>query len=104
MELARARSPFLDYEIQVLRIGEDAIVGLPGEPFVELGLAIKLASPARRTLIAHCTSQYVGYIPSAEALKRGGHEASTRYWEKLVPEAFEMISDAAIETLQAVFR
>jgi hypothetical protein len=104
VELARARSPFLDYEIQVLRIGEDAIVGLPGEPFVELGLAIKLASPARRTLIAHCTSQYVGYIPSAEALKRGGHEASTRYWAKLVPEAFEMIRDAAIETLQAVFR
>jgi len=102
VHLMRQRSPMLDYEIQVLRIGDLAVVGLPGEPFVELGLAIKLASPTLPTWIAHCTSQYVGYIPMPDALARGGHEAETRYWAKLVPEAFDMIRDEAITLLREV--
>ncbi len=100
VHLQRRRDPNLEYEVQVLRIGDTAIVGLPGEPFVELGLAIKLASPFAQTFIAHCTSHYVGYIPFAEALARGGHEADTRYWAKLVPEAFEMIREQAVELLR----
>jgi len=95
VHLQRQRGAALDYEIQVLRIGDVAIVGLPGEPFVELGLAIKLASPLATTFIAHCTSHYVGYIPTAAGLARGGHESVTRYWAKLVPEAFEMIREEA---------
>jgi hypothetical protein len=95
VHLQRQRDPKMDYEIQVLRIGDTTIVGLPGEPFVELGLSIKMASPFRPTFIAHCTSHYTGYIPTAEALERGGHEANTRYWAKLVPEAFEMIREEA---------
>ncbi len=103
VHLMRQRSPMLDYEIQILRIGDVAIVGLPGEPFVELGLAIKLASPTVPTWIAHCTTQYVGYIPPAAALARGGHEADTRYWAKLAPQAFDMIRDAATDLLAEVF-
>ena len=103
VHLMRRRSPMLDYEIQVLRIGDVALVGLPGEPFVELGLAIKMASPTLPTWIAHCTSHYVGYIPVPEALARGGHEAHTRYWAKLVPEAFGMIRDRATALLGEVF-
>jgi neutral ceramidase len=99
----RERSPTLDYEVQVLRVGETAVVGLPGEPFVELGLAIKLASPTYPTYIAHCTSHYVGYIPTPEALTRGGHEVNTRYWAKLVPEAFDLILATATETLEQLF-
>jgi len=99
VHLQRRRSLNLAYEIQVLRIGDAAIVGLPGEPFAELGLAIKMASPFRPTFIAHCTSHYVGYIPTPEALRRGGHEAVTRYWAKLVPEAFGMIRDEATRLL-----
>jgi hypothetical protein len=102
VHLMLQRGPNLDYEVQVLRIGDAAIVGLPGEPFAELGLAIKMASPFAHTYIAHCTSQYVGYIPFADALKRGGHEASTRFWAKLAPEAFEMIVEGATEELRRV--
>ncbi|MFO7946521.1 MAG: hypothetical protein R6V19_06895, partial [Armatimonadota bacterium] len=100
--LQRQRSPELEYEIQALRIGDTAIVGLPGEPFAELGLAIKMASPAYPTFIAHCTSEYVGYIPKADALQRGGHEAKTRYWAKLVPEAFDTIRDHATALLNDI--
>ena len=103
VDLFRQRTETLDYEIQVIRIGDAAFVGLPGEPFVELGLAVKLASPAQHTYIAHCTSHYVGYIPTRDALQRGGHEVNTRYWAKLVPDAGEMIVAAATDTLRQVF-
>lgn len=99
VQLQRQRDPNLSYEIQVLRIGDLAVVGLPGEPFVELGLAIKMASPFYPTFIAHCTSHYTGYIPTAEGLQRGGHESVTRYWAKLVPEAFDMIREEAVRLL-----
>jgi hypothetical protein len=66
---------------------------------VELGLQIKMTSPFQPTFIAHCTSHYTGYIPTAEALSRGGHEAVTRYWAKLVPDAFEMIREEATAIL-----
>ena len=46
------RGPALDAEIQVLRLNRDvAIVLLPGEVFVELGLAIKRGSPFEHTLV-----------------------------------------------------
>jgi hypothetical protein len=94
------RKPDFDYEIQVFRIGNVGYVSLPGEPFVEGGLRIKMASPTYPTYIVHCTNQYVGYIPTAEAFKRGGHEVR---WSILVPEALDMIVDAAIELLNDIF-
>ena len=103
VQLARERDPDLDYEIQVLRIGDIAIVGLPGEPFVEGQLQIKLNSPTYPTYIAHCTSHYVGYIPTRDALQRGGHEVNTRYWAKLIPEALDMVVEAAGEELRELF-
>ncbi len=103
VELCRQRQGAMDYEVQALRIGDTAIVGLPGEPFVEGQLRIKMASPARFTYVAHCTTQYVGYIPTAEALTRGGHEVNTSYWAKLVPEALDTIVEVAGELLTDLF-
>lgn len=103
VHLARRRGPAMDYEIQVLRLGDAAIVGLPGEPFVEGQLALKIASPTYPTYVAHCTSHYVGYIPTREALTRGGHEVNTRYWAKLTPEALELIVAEATGLLREVF-
>ena len=53
----------VNYEIQVFRIGRTAIVGLPGEPFVEGQLRIKMISPAYKTYVAHCCNAYGGYLP-----------------------------------------
>ena len=103
VHLARQREPELDYEIQVFRVGNTAFVALPGEPFVEGGLRIKLASPAYPTYIVHNTSQYVGYIPTKEAFRRGGHEVRTSYWAKLVPDALDMIVDTATTLLTKLF-
>jgi hypothetical protein len=103
VHLCKEREPVMNYEVQVLRIGDTAIVGLPGEPFVEGQLRIKMASPARQTYIAHAVTQYVGYIPTKEAFTRGGHEVNTTHWSKLVPEALDMIVDGATQCLSKVF-
>ncbi|NPV48124.1 MAG: hypothetical protein HPY69_14310 [Armatimonadetes bacterium] len=102
VHLQQQRERKLSYEVQALRLGSAAIVGLPGEPFVEGQLAIKLGSPAYPTYVAHAATQYVGYIPTAAALQRGGHEVNTRYWAKLRPEALDMVVDGALGLLREV--
>ena len=99
----RQRSPKYEYEIQIFRIGDVALVGLPGEPFVEGGLRIKLASPTFPTYIIHDINHYVGYIPTKEALPRGGHETATGNWSRLVPEALDVIVESATELLRDMF-
>jgi hypothetical protein len=103
VHLMRKRHPELPYEIQVLRVGDTALVGLPGEPFVEGQLRIKIGSPTYPTYVAHCTSQYVGYLPIKEAFARGGHEVDTSYWSKLTPDALDMVVESAVSLLKEVF-
>jgi len=103
VHLLREREGDLDYEIQVFRVGDTAFVGLPGEPFVEGGLRIKLASPTYPTYIVHDVNQYVGYLPIKAAFERGGHEVGPTYWAKLVPEALDRIVETATEVLNELF-
>ena len=77
------KEPFFDFEIQVFRIGELAIVGWPGEPFVEAQLELKLCSPAKQTFMAHEANYEAGYQPTTAALKRGGYETRTCNCSKL---------------------
>ena len=97
--LQQQREGDIDYEIQVLRVGKVAFVGLPGEPFVEGGLRIKEASPFYPTYIVHCVTQYVGYLPVREAFARGGHEVDYAYWAKVEPGCLETVVQNAITLL-----
>ena len=105
IEHCRRRMPEFLYEVQAIRVGDAAFVGLPGEPFVEGQLALKVRSPAATTFVAHCTSQYVGYVPARDAYARGGHEANAlcTYWAKLAPGALETVVDNAVELLHEMF-
>ena len=61
--------------IQVIRLGEAAIVALPGEVFVETGMNIKTASDATPTFIVSLANGYIGYICTDKALtEEGGYE------------------------------
>jgi hypothetical protein len=100
VELMRRRNPDLSYEIQVFRVGDTSFVGLPGEPFVEGQLAVKIGSPTYYTFVAHATTQYVGYIPTREAHQRGGHEVDFSYWAKLYPEALNHIVENTLDLLK----
>ena len=65
----------LDVEVQAIAVGEElAIVALPGEIFVELGLSLKNASPFKRTFIAGTCQWSIGYIPNRSAYSEGLYE------------------------------
>jgi hypothetical protein len=57
-----------EVEVQVVALGDRyAWVSLPGEIFVELGLAIKQDSPFEHTIVAELANGIIGYIPSRRA-------------------------------------
>jgi hypothetical protein len=65
----------LPMEVQAFRLDDDTIlVGLPGEVFVELGLAIKQASPFRNTLVVELCNNDIGYVPTKKAFGEGSYE------------------------------
>ena len=84
-------------------ISATALASVPGEPFVEEQLRIKLASPAAFTFTAHMSSAYVGYIPTVQAFAHGGYETRTSIGSKLAPEALGMIGDTVIGMLNDAF-
>jgi len=99
----RKQNPHFDYEVQAFRIGDFALIALMGEPFVEGQLRLKVESPAARTFVAHMSHGYVGYVPTPQAIERGGYETWTSNGSKLVPEALDMIVDGSVETLRGLF-
>ena len=105
VELCRQRDGAFSYEIQAFRIGDLCIVGLPGEPFVEGQLALKVNSAAPYLFPAHLTTHYVGYLPTREAYPRGGHEANedVTYWAKLAPGCLETVIERARSLVQCLF-
>ena len=91
-----------EVEVMTIRLGDVALVGLPGENFCETGLAIKRRSPAAHTFVAGLCGDAIGYLPTREAFDQGGYETtvgSTLYQ----PGAAERLADAAVEQLRQLF-
>jgi hypothetical protein len=81
MALARARAyggkAEAPVDVQVLRIGPIVLAGVEGEPFAEIGLAIKEASPFTHTWFGGYVGGWAGYIPTPEAYPLLGYEVET---------------------------
>ncbi|MCL4204195.1 MAG: neutral/alkaline non-lysosomal ceramidase N-terminal domain-containing protein [Pirellulaceae bacterium] len=89
-------------DVTVIAVGDElAIVYLPGEPFVELGLAIKQASPFRTTLIVElANSVEMIYLPTRVAYAGGSYEVTNSMvqpgsGERLAETAVRLLRDAA---------
>lgn len=89
-------------EVQVLRLGDWAIAGIPAEYFVEFGLRIKEESHPRHALVAATTNGMVGYLPTVAAFRRGGYETTFGFGYRQAPEAGDMLADAAIDQIKGV--
>jgi hypothetical protein len=91
----------LPMEVQTFRLSDEvAIVGLPGEIFVELGLAIKKASPFPVTVVVELCNDAPGYVPTVKAFKEGSYETvNSRIQpgggEKLVETATRLLRELA---------
>jgi len=85
-------------EVQAFRLSKDvALVGLPGEVFVELGLAIKRASPFPTTLVVELCNDSPDYVPTKRAFAEGSYEITN---SRIAPGGGEMLVDAAVRLLK----
>ncbi|HEY4290290.1 MAG TPA: neutral/alkaline non-lysosomal ceramidase N-terminal domain-containing protein [Puia sp.] len=87
-------------EVQVFRIdAETAIVGLPGEIFVELGLAIKKRSPFKHTIVMTVCNDKTSYIPTKKAFREGSYEVTNAIVRS---GDGEMLVETALKLLTAI--
>jgi hypothetical protein len=94
--------------VHAVRIGNGAIVTAPGEPFTELGLAVKERSPGRPTLYAGYTNGAVGYFPTAAAYDEGGYEPaySNRSYGQpapMAPECERLLVETGVRLAESLF-
>jgi hypothetical protein len=96
VEAIRTGKP-IEGEVQVITIGPDlAWVGLPGEIFVELGMAIKKASPYRFTIVNSLANGALHYVPNRKGFAEGSYEAINTSGG---PGTGELLVDAATRLL-----
>lgn len=93
-------------EIQAIALGDIALLGLPGEVFVEIGMNIAAASPFRHTFIIGYANRSVGYIPTRQAFAEGGYEVEAAHchygFPPFTPEVQGLVEGAALELLKSL--
>lgn len=86
-------------EVMTIAVGDElAFVGLPGEMFVELGLAVKQNSPYRFTVVNTLANGAIGYVANRKAYREGTYGASTAT-TRSHPGTGEALVDSAIRQL-----
>ena len=94
----QGKSDPLPIFVQAFRFSNDvALVALPGEVFVELGLAIKKASPFAQTMVVELAHDCPDYIPTRKAFAEGSYETVN---SRIQPGGGEMAVEAAIRLLK----
>jgi hypothetical protein len=83
-------------ELHLLRIGPAVFAGTEGEPFAEIGLAVKARSPFEWTWFGGYTGGWAGYIPTAESYPQLGYEVET---SPFAPEAAARLTETTVDAL-----
>ncbi len=87
-------------EIQVLRIGDIYILGLPGEVLVEVGLEIKRRSGLENLFIVTVSNDAIGYVCHSAAYDEGGYEPTGA--TNLAKGAGEIMIEQALELIDQI--
>ena len=89
----------IEVDVIAFRIGDIAIVSLPGEVFVEHGLAIKEKSPFKYTFVIENSQTNLGYVPNEKAYDEGAYEVEV---SRLKKGEGEKLVDAALRLLNKI--
>ena len=85
--------------LTVLAIGPIALLGIPGEPFTGVGVALKQA-PGWRLVMPTCnTTAKEGYFPMRSAYEEGGYEAKA---SPFAPGVAEIVIKEGLSLLETV--
>jgi len=101
LDVVRREGRPLEVEVQVVTLGNEiAWVSLPGEVFVELGLALKQDSPFPCTIIAELANGSIGYIPSRRAYPQGNYEVVSA---RCAEGSGELLVETAVDLLKEIY-
>ncbi len=103
LEARKAKQPYYDLEVQVLRLGDLCIVCWPGEPFVEAQLEVKRTSPKPYTFVAHWCTDDVSYMPTKRGYEGGGFEVDLP-WCRLAAGSLETIAEESSRMVEEICR
>lgn len=87
-------------EVICARIGDLGLATGPGQMFCEFGLDCKVRSPCAHTMYVSLANGNAGYVPTPEALAKGGYEPTLCRGSRLAPEAGGLIVDAQVKLLE----
>ncbi|MDF2662000.1 MAG: Neutral ceramidase [Paenibacillus sp.] len=105
MKVAELPGGEAQLEVQAMRLGDLAFVGLPGEIFVELGLAAKRASPFAHTVVnTLCNGSIYGYVCTEAAYTQGGYEPRLKVFNRIAPGTGERLAEGASELLHGLLK
>ena len=66
------KQPELNFEVVGYRLDDFVLISMPGEPFAEIGLAVKQNSKAKNTMFSGYGNGTLAYWPSADTVVNGG--------------------------------
>ena len=75
-----------DLPMSAVRVGKIVFVGLPGEPFTDIGRAVKKIEGFDIILPCCCVNDSRGYFPATSAYEEGGYEARASRFKRGVAE------------------
>lgn len=81
--------------------GNVAFVGLPGEPFTDIGGRIKARSPFAMTIPCCNTNGSEGYFPTDDALTEGGYESTSSLFLPGIADTLVGVSLDTLDSLKA---
>ncbi len=90
---------FFRIRLTAVKIGPVVYLGIPGEPFTDIGVEIKKAEGWNLIMPTALTNGNIGYFPMKSAYDEGGYEAKTSNFKAGVAE---IIIENAIQLLNEI--
>ena len=96
-EIGRTLDAYRPIEVQLLRVGDGCLAGLPGELFAEYALDIKRRAPGKTFVVSLVGGELQGYIVTPAGYAQGGYEAANSLFS---PAAGSVMVEAVLSMLR----
>lgn len=99
-QMAATQGQERETTLTVIRLGELALVGIPGEMYARLGLDLRRRSPFRHTFLIGLANEEIGYLPDRQAYRDGGYQTWVGQHCAVAPGTGEAMVEQALAMLQ----
>jgi len=91
---------YITTEMQILRLGDIYILGLPGEVLAEVGLEIKKRAGIEKLFVVSLSNDAIGYVCHSRAYDEGGYEPGSA--TNLAKGAGEIMTEEALDLIKQI--